>query len=147
MRALIQRVDKGSVSFEGVERAIGPGLVVLLGVGQSDEAAHGKKLADKIAGLRIFSNDAGKFDLSLLDVKGEALVVSQFTLYAGLKGGRRPEFTGAAAPAKANELYEAFCKDLAALGVPVKTGKFAADMKVGLVNDGPVTIWLDTDSF
>ncbi len=148
MRALIQRVSRACVSWpEGEPQTIGPGLVVLLGVGQNDAPAAAKKLADKIAGLRIFSNADGKFDLSLLDTKGGALVVSQFTLYAGVKGGRRPEFTAAAAPALADELYQKFCAELATLGVPVKTGKFAAHMQVELVNDGPVTISLDTETF
>jgi D-tyrosyl-tRNA(Tyr) deacylase len=147
LRALVTRVVRASVSWESEKQDIGPGFLILVGVGQGDSPEKSKKLADKIAALRIFSNDEGKFDKSLVDTKGEALVVSQFTLYANLKGGRRPDFAGAAKPDEANALYERFCADLKALGVPVKTGKFAAHMQVESVNDGPVTIWLDTDAF
>jgi D-tyrosyl-tRNA(Tyr) deacylase len=142
MRALLQRVDSASVTPPG--SSIGPGLLILLGVGQEDSEAAGEKLADKIVNLRIFSNAEGKFDLSLLDVKGSALVISQFTLYGSAKGGRRPDFTAAARPEPAKALYEAFCASLTKRGVPVKTGEFGAAMKVSLVNDGPVTLWLDT---
>lgn len=144
MRALIQRVKRGAVRTTGAERAIGQGLVVLLGVGEGDAEADADLLAEKTASLRVFSNSDGKFDHSLLDVKGEALVVSQFTLYADASRGRRPDFTAAAKPAEANRLYEYFVKALAAKGAPVKTGVFAADMEVEIINDGPVTIWLDT---
>ncbi|MBI3552017.1 MAG: D-tyrosyl-tRNA(Tyr) deacylase [Elusimicrobia bacterium] len=148
MRALLQRVSRASVSWPGGEtRAIGPGLLLLLGVGKGDSSEHAKKLADKIASLRIFSNAEGKFDHCVLDDKGSALVVSQFTLYAALKGGRRPDFAAAAAPGEAKELYERFCAELERLGIPVKTGEFAAHMAVESVNDGPVTIWLDTEFF
>lgn len=123
---------------------IGRGLLILLGVGREDTAAEGERLAEKAANLRIFSNEAGKFDLSLLDVKGEALVVSQFTLFGSARGGRRPDFTAAARPEPAKALYEAFCQSLRRRGVVVKTGEFGAAMKVSLVNDGPVTLWLDT---
>lgn len=142
MRALLQRVDSASVTPPG--SAIGRGLLILLGVGQDDDAAAGEKLADKIVHLRVFSNAEGKFDLSLLDVKGEALVISQFTLYGSAKGGRRPDFTAAARPEPARALYEGFCAGLAKRGVPVKTGEFGAAMKVSLVNDGPVTLLLDS---
>ena len=105
-----------------------------------------RRLADKIVNLRIFANEAGKFDKSLLDVQGEALVVSQFTLYGDLKKGRRPDFTGAAAPDKAKPLYEKFVEIFKGIGVRVKTGEFAAHMAVDSVNDGPVTLWMDTST-
>lgn len=148
MRALLQRVASASVTWpDGPKNAIGPGLLIYLGVGQGDTPEKSRKLAEKTAGLRIFSNADGKFDLSLSDIKGSALVISQFTLYANAKGGRRPDFTAAARPEEAKALYERFCADLASLGVPVRTGMFAAHMSVESVNDGPVTIWLDTESF
>ncbi|MCX5791190.1 MAG: D-aminoacyl-tRNA deacylase [Elusimicrobia bacterium] len=144
MRALIQRVKRGGVTAGREHRAIGPGLVLFLGVGEGDSEADADFLASKTANLRIFSNAAGKFDKSVLDIKGEALVISQFTLYADTAGGRRPDFTKAAKPAEANRLYEYFTASLAGTGVPVKTGVFGADMEVELLNDGPVTIWLDS---
>jgi len=147
MRALIQRVTgAGVVVEEQPRRPIGPGLVVLLGVGQGDGEEQARKLAEKIVNLRVFSNAEGKFDKSLLDVGGQALVVSQFTLYGSAKGGRRPDFTAAAAPAAAAPLYERFCALLREAGVPVVTGEFGASMKVDLVNDGPVTLLLDTSA-
>jgi len=132
------------VTAAGLERRIGPGLVVLLGVGEGDARDDADLLAEKTANLRIFSNSEGKFDHSVLDTGGEALVVSQFTLYGDASKGRRPDFTAAAKPAEANELYQYFVSALEAKGVPVKTGVFAADMEVEIVNDGPVTILLDT---
>lgn len=148
MRALIQRVDSASVRLpDGEERAIGEGLLILLGVGQGDTEEQAKRLAEKILNLRIFSNAEGKFDHSLINRKGAALVISQFTLYADPRGGRRPDFTGAAAPDLARELYSKFAQLIAAAGVSVKTGEFAAHMKVASVNNGPVTIWLDTNGF
>lgn len=145
MRALIQRVTRAAVTIDGQERReTGPGLLILLGVGRGDAEAEARRLVDKIAGLRIFSNADGKFDLSVRDTRGEALVVSQFTLYGSAKGGRRPDFTAAAAPAEAAPLYERFCALLREAGVPVKTGEFGASMAVELVNDGPVTLLLDT---
>ncbi|MCM2268015.1 MAG: D-aminoacyl-tRNA deacylase [Elusimicrobiales bacterium] len=144
MRALIQRVKRGGVKTAGTQRAIGAGFVVLLGVGEGDTEADADLLAEKTANLRIFSNADGKFDHSLLDVKGEALVISQFTLYGDASKGRRPDFTAAAKPAQAARLYEHFATALAAKGAPVKTGVFAADMEVEIINDGPVTIWLDS---
>jgi len=144
MRAVIQRVARGGVTAPGLERRIGPGLVVLLGVGEGDAEADALLLAEKTANLRIFSNAEGKFDHSVLETGGEALVVSQFTLYGDASKGRRPDFTSAARPAEANELYQRYVSALEALGVPVKTGVFAADMEVEIVNDGPVTILLDT---
>ena len=144
MRALIQRVKRGGVKTGGIHNAIGRGLVVLLGVGKDDAETDADLLAEKTANLRIFPNEAGKFDRSLLDIKGEALVVSQFTLYGDASKGRRPDFTAAAAPAEADRLYNNFVGALQARGLPVKTGVFAADMEVEIINDGPVTIWLDS---
>ncbi|HBA60808.1 MAG TPA: D-tyrosyl-tRNA(Tyr) deacylase [Elusimicrobia bacterium] len=144
MRALLQRVKRGGVKTAGKAEAIASGLVVLLGVGEGDLEADAELLAGKIANLRIFSNAEGKFDKSVLDVKGEALVISQFTLYGDASAGRRPDFAGAARPAEAERLYLYFVKALAALGVPVKTGVFGAEMEVEIINDGPVTLWLDS---
>jgi D-tyrosyl-tRNA(Tyr) deacylase len=123
---------------------IGPGLVVLLGVGPDDDPAVAEALARKVAELRIFADDEGRTNRSLLDVGGEALVVSQFTLFADTRRGRRPGFTGAALPGRAIPLYERFAGALEALGVTVARGRFGAKMQVELVNDGPFTIWLDT---
>ena len=123
--------------------ACGPGLVVLLGVGTGDGIADAERLAAKVARLRIFENEAGRFDRSLLDIRGEALVVSQFTLVADTRKGNRPSFTGAAEPERAESLYARFCEALRELGVPVETGMFGERMQVELVNDGPVTIILD----
>lgn len=144
MRVLIQRVKRGGVKTAAAHITIGPGLVVLLGVGADDSAADSEFLAEKTANLRIFSNSEGKFDHSLLAVKGEALVISQFTLYGDAFRGRRPDFAGAARPPEAALLYEHFVGALRSKGVPVKTGIFAADMEVEIINDGPVTIWLDS---
>ena len=133
------------MAIDGVNRAeIGAGYVVLLGVGEGDAETDAEALADKTANLRVFSNSEGKFDHSLLDVKGSALVISQFTLYGDTRKGRRPDFTAAAKPEAANRLYEYFVKCLGDKGLEVKTGVFAAAMTVELVNDGPVTIWLDS---
>jgi len=145
MRALIQRVKRAAVEIAGATHSnTGPGYAIFLGVGEGDAEKDAEFLADKTANLRIFSNSEGKFDHSLLDVKGEALVVSQFTLYADAAKGRRPDFTAAAKPPEANRLYEYFVSCLAAKGIKVKTGVFAADMTVEIINDGPVTIMLDT---
>ncbi len=145
MRALIQRVSDASVTVEGaVVGAIGPGLMVLLCAVEGDGEAEADFLAGKIAKLRIFEDEAGKMNRSLLDIGGKALVVSQFTLAADWRKGNRPSFIGAAEPARAETLYERFCRQLEAAGVTVATGRFAAKMAVALVNDGPVTIWLDT---
>jgi len=122
--------------------AIGPGLCVLLGVAAGDSSGDAERLAAKIARLRIFENDAGKFDLSLLEIGGEALVVSQFTLIADTAKGNRPSFAAAAPPEEAEPLYEAFCASLRALGAGVQTGVFGARMQVELLNDGPVTLVL-----
>ena len=132
------------VSIEGfVAGEIGAGMCVLLGIERSDGAEDAARLAGKIARLRIFEDDAGRFDRSLLDTGGAALVVSQFTLIADTAKGNRPSFSDAAPPEEAEPLYERFCAELRALGVPVEQGVFGARMRVALVNDGPVTIWLD----
>ena len=145
MRTLIQRVKRASVEIAGAAHSgIGPGYVVLLGVGEGDTKKDAEFLADKTANLRVFSNSEGKFDHSLLDVKGEALVVSQFTLYGDAAKGRRPDFTKAAKPQEADRLYQYFVNCLSAKGIQVKTGLFAAHMTVEIINDGPVTIWLDS---
>jgi D-aminoacyl-tRNA deacylase len=146
MRAVIQRVSRAKVSVEGaINGEISRGLMILLGVGREDTAAVGAALAEKAANLRIFEDQNGKMNLSLLDVKGAALVVSQFTLYGDARGGRRPSFIAAAPPDQAKVLYEAFCEALRELGVTVATGVFQAMMSVELVNEGPVTILLDSD--
>ncbi len=145
MRALLQRVSRAEVRVAGEPIGrIGPGLLVLLGVGPTDDQALAADLARRIVELRIFPDDAGRTNRSLLEVVGEALVVSQFTLFADTRRGRRPGFTGAAPPAQAEALYEAFCEALAAQGVRVARGRFGAEMEVELVNAGPFTIWLDT---
>lgn len=140
MRAVVQRVARASSTPGG---SIGPGLVVLLGIADGDDDAGVIRLAEKIARLRIFENDDGKFDHSLLDTNGAALVVSQFTLIADTTRGNRPSFSHAARPEVAEPLYERFCAALRELGVPVRTGVFGAHMDVELVNDGPVTIVFD----
>jgi D-tyrosyl-tRNA(Tyr) deacylase len=146
MRAVLQRVSRACVTVErNVVGEIGPGLVVLLGVGTSDTAGTAVSLAEKIANLRIFEDEAGKMNLSLMDVKGSALVVSQFTLYGDARGQRRPSFVAAARPEQAKLLYEEFCESLQGLGINVATGVFQATMSVELVNEGPVTILLDSE--
>jgi D-aminoacyl-tRNA deacylase len=145
VRALLQRTSGARVRVDGaVVGEIGAGLVILLGVGPDDDEAVGDGLARRVAELRIFDDANGKTNLSLLDVGGEALVVSQFTLYADTRRGRRPGFTAAAAPELAERLYLRFAAVLRDLGVRVATGRFGAVMAVELVNDGPFTIWLDT---
>lgn len=144
MRAILQRVSKASVTVEGqVISSIGPGLLILLGVGHGDGEGQAAFLADKIANLRIFEDKAGKTNLSVLDVKGAAIVVSQFTLYADTRKGRRPSFTDAALPDVAAPLVERFVELLRAQGVPTQTGQFGAHMQVEIHNNGPVTIWLE----
>jgi D-tyrosyl-tRNA(Tyr) deacylase len=146
MRALLQRVTKGRVTVEGRAKGeIGHGLVILLGVGEKDGEAEVELLAGKIANLRIFADAEGKFNLSALDVKAEMLLVSQFTLYADCRKGRRPSFTGAARPEIASPLCDRFAEKLRGMGFKVETGEFQADMLVEIHNSGPVTIWLDTD--
>lgn len=145
MRALLQRSTGARVRVDGsVVGEVGRGLVVLLGVGPGDDAAVADGLARRITELRIFDDDAGRTNLSLTDVGGAALVVSQFTLYADTRRGRRPGFTGAAPPELAERLYLRFADALRALGVEVATGRFGEVMEVELINDGPFTIWLDT---
>lgn len=145
MRALLQRTTGARVRVDGATVGeIGKGLVVLLGVGPGDDEAVADALARRVAELRIFDDAGGRTNLSLLDVGGAALVVSQFTLYADTRRGRRPGFTGAAAPELAQRLYGRFVGALDALGVATATGRFGEVMAVELVNDGPFTIWLDT---
>lgn len=147
MRALVQRVRRGAVTVNGKQIAeIGPGVVVFVGVTHSDTPAEAEWLAKKVAELRIFENQAGRFDRSLLDVGGSALVVSQFTLYADTRKGRRPSFTRAASPEVAEPLVEHFVATLSQLGVPVQTGQFGAHMLVFIENDGPVTILLEREA-
>ena len=144
MRAVCQRVSEARVCVNGAITAeIGNGLVVLLGIARGDGAAEVERLAGKVARLRIFGDDRGRFDRSLLDVNGAALVVSQFTLIADTRKGNRPSFTDAAPPEEAEPLYDRFCASLRAEGIPVETGVFGAIMAIELVNDGPVTIVLD----
>jgi D-aminoacyl-tRNA deacylase len=144
MRIVCQRVSVAQVNVGGeIVGEIGPGLVVLLGVQRGDGEADVERLAGKVARLRIFEDDAGKFDRSLLDVHGQALVVSQFTLIADTGKGNRPSFAAAAPPEEAEPLYDRFCKALAATGVQVERGIFGARMAVSLVNDGPVTVILE----
>jgi D-aminoacyl-tRNA deacylase len=146
MRAVLQRVSRARVTVSGETTGeIGTGLVILLGVGREDTSAVASALAEKAANLRIFEDKNEKMNLSLLDVKGGALVVSQFTLYGDARGGRRPSFIAAAPPDLAKALYEEFCEALRKLGVNVGTGIFQAMMSVELVNEGPVTILLDSE--
>ena len=145
MRALLQRVSRAEVRVESRSiGAVGPGLLVLLGVGQDDDDGTADALARRVSELRIFRDADGRTNLSILDTGGQALVVSQFTLYADTRRGRRPGFTRAALPDVAIPLYERFCATLEGTGVTVERGRFGAEMEVELVNDGPFTIWLDT---
>jgi D-tyrosyl-tRNA(Tyr) deacylase len=146
MRLVVQRVSRAKVTVE--DRAtgeIGAGLMILLGVGKEDTSAVATAMAEKACNLRIFEDEQGKMNRSLLDVKGEALVVSQFTLYGDARGQRRPSFITAAPPELAKKLYEEFCEAMRGLGVKVGTGIFQAMMSVELVNEGPVTILIDSD--
>lgn len=146
MRAVVQRVSRARVTVQSrATGEIGSGLMILLGVGRDDTSAVAASMAEKVANLRIFEDDQGKMNRSLLDVKGSALVVSQFTLYGDARGQRRPSFIAAAPPEKAKTRYEEFCAALRELGVTVATGIFQAMMSVELVNEGPVTILLDSD--
>jgi D-tyrosyl-tRNA(Tyr) deacylase len=146
MRAVVQRVSRARVTVEGqVTGEITAGLMILLGVGKEDTSAVAASMAEKLANLRIFEDAAGKMNLSLLDTKGSALVVSQFTLYGDARGQRRPSFLSAAPPELAKKLYEEFCEALKRLGITVATGIFQAMMSVELVNEGPVTILVDSD--
>ena len=146
MKAILQRVTSSSVSASGTNRAeIGKGLNILLGVGQEDDESIIPKFVEKIVNLRIFADDEGKMNRSLLDVKGEVLLISQFTLYGDCKKGRRPSFVKAAEPSKGRALYEKVITAIQACGVTVKTGEFGASMDVLIANDGPTTIILDSD--
>jgi len=146
MRAVAQRVSRAKVTVEGqVTGEIGPGLMILLGVGKEDTPQIAAAMAEKLANLRIFEDSQGKMNLSLLDVKGSVLVVSQFTLYGDARGQRRPSFISAAPPELAKKLYEEFCEAMRRLGVTVGTGIFQAMMSVELVNEGPVTILVDSE--
>ena len=152
MKAVVTRVERAAVVLRdgpsaGLRRETGRGLLVLLGVGLNDDEAAARKISDKILALRIFPNAEGKFDRSVEDERGDILLVSQFTLYGSLKGGRRPDFTAAARPETAQPLYDRVAALLAASGLAVKTGEFGASMAVESVNDGPVTLWVDTDLF
>jgi D-aminoacyl-tRNA deacylase len=145
MRAVVQRVSQSSVSVGGeVVGQSGHGFMILLGVRKDDGEEQAKWLANKVAGLRIFEDDEGKMNLSIIDVGGNALVVSQFTLYGDCKKGRRPSFIDAAPPEEADRLYQFFCERLREAGCPVQTGRFQHTMSVALVNEGPVTLILDT---
>ena len=150
MRALLQRVTGATVRVGGPDGepvgAIGPGLIVLLGMGPADTEAVADDLARTVAELRIFRDDEGRTNRSLLATGGMALVVSQFTLYADTRRGRRPGFSGAAPPGRAEHLYSRFAEALGRMGIQTATGRFGAEMQVELVNDGPFTIWLDTDA-
>ncbi len=157
MRVLIQRVSRASVTVgDEIVGAIGPGLLLLVGIGHGDGSGRVDALAEKVVNLRLFEDDAGKMNRSAVDLHGEGsnlpgnppvsvLIVSQFTLYADLRKGRRPSFVGAAPPEIAAPLVERFAAAIAARDLPVATGRFGADMKVESVNDGPVTLWLDSD--
>jgi D-tyrosyl-tRNA(Tyr) deacylase len=147
MRAVVQRVSRAKVTVEGrVTGEIGSGLLILLGIGRNDTSAVVARMAERCVNLRIFEDQQGKMNRSLLDVKGSALAVSQFTLYGDARGQRRPSFITAAPPELAQSLYEEFCEALRKLGVHVATGIFQAMMSVELVNEGPVTILLDSDN-
>ena len=146
MRALLQRVLRAEVRVDGqTTGAIGVGLLVLLGVGPADDEATAIALARRVTELRIFRDTEGRTNCSVIDAEGDVLVVSQFTLFADTRRGRRPGFTGAAAPDLARRLYERFCEAVSALGPRVARGEFGAEMAVELVNDGPFTLWLDTE--
>lgn len=146
MRALIQRVSEANVRVDGaVVGEIGAGFLILLGITHEDTEREADYLAQKIAGLRVFEDDDGKMNLGLSDAGGSILAVSQFTLYGNVRKGRRPSFVDAARPEQAQPLYANFCDALRSQGIHVEEGVFQAAMKVSLVNDGPVTLWLDTD--
>ena len=145
MRACVQRVSEAHVTVGGAETGrIGRGIVVLLGIGHNDGEVEVNWLADKIVGLRVFEDAAGKMNLSLAEVGGAMLVISQFTLYGDCRRGRRPSFTDAAPPKLAEQLYEAFVEIVRRAGVEIQTGQFREHMMVTLVNNGPVTLWIDT---
>lgn len=145
MRALVQRISKGSVEVDNrvIAKEIGDGLMIFLGVGHEDNQKNAELMAKKIANLRIFGDEEGKMNLSIRDINGQAIVVSQFTLYADTRKGNRPSFINAAEPISANNLVDYFSVQLRSYGIPTQQGEFAANMKVSLTNDGPVTIWLE----
>ena len=146
MRALIQRVKRASVTINSqITGKINEGLLIFLGVGEDDTEKQVQYLVEKCTGLRIFTDEQDKMNLSVKDIKGEILVVSQFTLYGDCKKGKRPSFVRAARPETAIPLYESFIAHCKNTGVNIKTGEFGADMQIELINDGPVTIWLDTE--
>ena len=146
MRVVVQRVEKGKVIVDDHTMAeIGHGVVILLGIGPDDGGEQARYLAEKIANLRIFADEDGKTNLSLLEVGGEAIIVSQFTLYADTRKGRRPSFVKAASPEVAESLVERFAGLMGAQGVPTQTGQFGAKMLVEIFNDGPVTIWMERE--
>ncbi len=146
MRLVVQRVSEASVNLAGQRVAqIGPGLLILVGIGPQDGHEQTNYLAEKIAHLRIFEDEAGKMNRSVIDTDGEAIVVSQFTLYADTRKGRRPSFISAALPEVARPLVDHFANLLRQKGIPTQTGVFGEDMQVALVNDGPVTIWIERD--
>jgi len=148
MRAVVQRVSRAQVTVQGeVTGRISRGLVVFLAVGNADNKSDADYLADKIVGLRIFEDDNGKMNLAVSDIRGEILVVSQFTLYGDVRRGKRPSFDAAASPLRARELYEYFVERIRATGLVCETGRFQETMQVDLVNDGPVTILLDSATF
>ena len=147
MRVVAQRVASGSVSWDGEGATIGHGFVLLVGAAASDDEATVRRLADKIIALRVFADDAGKMNLSLVDVKGSALIVSQFTLFADTSRGRRPSLLGAGDPARAEEVYDSFVNRFRERGIETQTGSFGAVMRVSIENDGPVTLVLSTDDW
>jgi D-tyrosyl-tRNA(Tyr) deacylase len=151
LRIVAQRVTAGSVSWdeEGSERraTIGPGYVLLVGAASDDEETNVRRLADKVIDLRVFRDEAGRMNLSLVDVKGAALIVSQFTLFADMSKGRRPSLLKAGDPQRAEQLYEVFVHQFRERGIPTETGSFGADMRVAIENDGPVTLVMSTDEW
>lgn len=147
MRVVAQRVASGAVSWEGGDATIGHGLVLLVGAAGDDDEAGVRRLADKIIDLRVFADEAGKMNVSLVDVKGSALIVSQFTLFADMSRGRRPSLLGAGDPARAEQQYEVFVNQFRQRGIETKTGSFGAVMRVTIENDGPVTLVLSTDDW
>ena len=147
MRVVAQRVASGAVGWEEGSASIGHGFVLLVGAAASDDEAAVRRLADKIIDLRVFADDAGKMNLSLVDVKGSALIVSQFTLFADMSRGRRPSLLGAGDPARAEQLYESFVGRFRERGIETQTGSFGAVMRVSIENDGPVTLVVSTDDW
>jgi len=147
LRVVAQRVASGSVSWDGNAATIGQGFVLLVGASADDDETSVRRLADKIIGLRVFADEAGKMNLSLVDVRGSALIVSQFTLFADMSRGRRPSLLKAGDPARAEQLYETFVQQFRDRGIETRTGSFGAVMRVSIENDGPVTLVLSTDDW